>query len=249
VNSQENQHRTADFWHNLSGMLFRELTMLALPPQGRWWLFGLICCLQLSAHAQERAVVTFSFDFPGSEPDHYVVSVPFEGRASYDSNGKLSADSEAGDPFRLDFTVSEPTRSRIFDLTKRAHYFEGELDSKKKGLASTGTKTLIYKDAHKTSQATYNYSPIPAVLELTNLFQNLSTTLEFGRRLEYFHHYQKLALDEELKRMEQMSKENMLIEIPAIAPILQKIAADPSVINVVRLRAQRLLEAAGIPPR
>ena len=209
------------------------------------WLLGLICGLQLSAHAQNTAVVTFSFDFPGSEPDHYVITVPSDGRASYDSNGKLSADSEAGDPFRLEFTVSEPTRTRVFDLTKRAHYFEGELDSKKKGIASTGTKTLIYKDAHKTSQGSYNYSPIPAVQELTNLFQNLSTTLEFGRRLEYFHHYQKLALDEELKRMEEMSKERMLIEISAIAPILQKIAADTSVINVVRARAQRLLEMAG----
>ena len=41
-----------------------------------------------------------------------------------------------------------------------------------------------------------------AVQQLTQLFQSLSTTLEFGRRLEYFHRYQKLALDEELKRME-----------------------------------------------
>jgi hypothetical protein len=226
-------------------MSFRKSTKLIVGLRLRGlWLLGLICCLQFSAHAQNTAVVTFSFDFPGSEPDHYVITVPSDGRASYDSNGKLSADSEAGDPFRLEFTVSEPTRTRVFDLTKRAHYFEGELDSKKKGIASTGTKTLIYKDAHKTSQGSYNYSPIPAVQELTNLFQNLSTTLEFGRRLEYFHHYQKLALDEELKRMEEMSKESMLIEISAIAPILQKIAADTSVINVVRARAQRLLEMA-----
>jgi hypothetical protein len=212
-------------------------------------LFGLICCLQLSAHAQDTAVVTFGFDFPGSEPDHYVISVAYDGRASYDSNGKLSPDSEAGDPFRLDFTVSEPTRARIFDLAKRAHYFEGEIDSKRKGIASTGTKTLIYKDAHQTSQATYNYSPIPAVQELTNLFQKLSTTLEFGRRLQYFHHYQKLALDEELKRMEEMSKENMLIEVSAVVPILQQIAADTSVINVVRARALRLAEMTGNPSK
>ncbi len=81
--------------------------------------------------------------------------------------------------------------------------------------------------------------------ELTSLFQSMSTTLEFGRRLQYFHHYQKLALDEELKRMEEMSKENSLQEISAIAPILQQIETDQSVINVVRARAQRLLERAG----
>ena len=82
--------------------------------------------------------------------------------------------------------------------------------------------------------------------QLTQLFQNLSATLEFGRRLEYFHHYQKLALDEELKRMEEMAKQNGLIELSALGPILQQIANDNSVINPVRARAQRLLERAGV---
>jgi hypothetical protein len=207
-------------------------------------LFGLVvgCCI--FAAAQNNAVVTFNFDFPGSEPDHYFISVSSDGKTSYDSNGKLAVDSEPGDPFRLEFTISEANRARIFDLTKRARYFEGEIDSKKKGIASTGTKALTYKDGHKNRQAIYNYSPVPAVEELTNLFQRISTTLEFGRRLQYFHHYQKLALDEELKRMEEMSREHDLQEVPAIAPILQQIVADQSVINVVRSRAQRLLESA-----
>ena len=80
---------------------------------------------------------------------------------------------------------------------------------------------------------------MPAVQQITQLFQNLSTTLEFGRRLQYYHHYQKLALDEELKRMEEMAKENDLAELPAVVPILQQIANDTSVINPVRARAQR----------
>jgi hypothetical protein len=82
------------------------------------------------------------------------------------------------------------------------------------------------------------------VQELTNLFQSLSTTLEFGRRLEYYHRYQKLALDDELKRMEEMAKQNSLAELSAVAPVLQQVASDPSVINPVRVRAQRLLAQA-----
>jgi hypothetical protein len=222
---------------------FRKLTAAAL--RRRCCLFSFILCSCIFVVGQDAAVVTFNFDFPGSEPEHYFISVSSNGKASYDSNGKLTPDSEPGDPFRLDFTISDATRARIFDLAKRARYFEGEIDSKKKGIASTGTKTLTYKDAHKNTQAIYNYSPVSAVEELTSLFQSMSTTLEFGRRLQYFHHYQKLALDEELKRMEEMSKENSLQEISAIAPILQQIETDQSVINVVRARAQRLLERAG----
>ena len=63
--------------------------------------------------------------------------------------------------------------------------------------------------------------------------------------LQYFHHYQKLALDEELKRMETMANDNNLQELPAVVPILQQIVSDNSVINPVRARAQRMIERAG----
>jgi len=200
--------------------------------------------LSVSAWAQEPAVVTFTLDFPGSEPSHYVISVSSDGHSTYESDGKLSPDSDA-DPFHLDFSMSPATSKTIFDLAKRAHYFQGQIDSNKRGLASTGAKTLTYKDAQQSATATYNYSPIAAVQQVTQLFQSLSMTLEYGRRLKYFHRYQKLALDEELKRMEGMANENSLEELPAVVPILQEIASDSSVINPVRARAQRMIERAG----
>ena len=202
-------------------------------------LFLICCCIPVSA--QQPATVTFTLDFPNSEPDHYVISVSSDGHANYESNSKLSPEAH-DDAYRLDFSLSPATRARIFDLAKRAHYFQGDIDSKKRNLASTGSKTLTYKDDQRSTQAAYNYSPLAAVQELTQLFQNLSATLEFGHRLQYFHHYQKLALDDELKRMEETAKQNGLTELAAVAPILQQIANDNSVINPVRARAQRLLE-------
>lgn len=207
-----------------------------------WFLCGVI-----SANGQQAVVptITFTCDFPGSEPGHYVISVSDNGRASYDSNSKLSLESDAEDPFHSDFTVSPAGRTRVFDLTKRARYFEGQIDSKSKNIAFTGAKTLTYKDAQRSTRASYNYSPMPAIQELTAFFQGLSTTLEFGHRLDYYLRYQKLALDEELKKMEEISNSHQLEEISAVAPVLQKIADDPAVIKVVRARAQRLLQPAG----
>src|SRR5205085_5598141 len=103
---------------------------------------------------------------------------------------------------QLAFHVRPEFPNPLIDLAKRAHYFDGKIDSKKKGNAPTGTKTLAYKDDKRSSEGTYNYSPNAAVQELTGTFQGLSTTLEFGHRLEYYHPYQKLALADELKRME-----------------------------------------------
>jgi len=210
-------------------------------------LVCLIACFPAFAQAQPTAVPTviFTLDFPGSEPDHYVISVSEDGRSSYDSDGKLSPDSEEGDSFHADFTMSQAGRARVFDLAKRAHYFEGQIDSKNKKLASTGSKTLAYKDAQKNTSETYNYSQVPSVQDLTTFFQSLSTTLEFGHRLDYHLRYQKLALDEELKNMEEASNSGGLAEISAVAPVLQKIADDPAVIKVVRARAQRMLQLAG----
>lgn len=187
--------------------------------------------------------VTFSLDFPQSIPDHYQISIASDGRATYDSTGKLTPDSEPGDPFHLDFKVAPETTRRVFDLAAKAKYFEGQVDSGKRNLASTGAKVLTYKDDTRNTHAAYNYSPVPAVQEITAMFQNMSSTLEFGRRLDYYHHHQKLALEEELKTMERMASEKNLEEIQAIAPILQKIVADQSVLNITRARAQRLLSA------
>lgn len=206
----------------------------------------LACCLAVD-NPQNPAVVTFTLDFPQSIPDHYSFSVSADGHASYDSTGKLTPDSDPGDSFHEEFTLSADTCKRIFDLSTKAKYFEGDIDSGKRNLASTGAKVLTYSNGSQKTKAAYNYSPNPAVQQLTAIFQNMSTTMEFGRRLDYFHRHQKLALEDELKRMEQMSKEKSLGEVSAVASILQVIVADKSVLNVTRARAQRLLDASAAP--
>jgi hypothetical protein len=211
----------------------------------------LACLLLLSSvcafsQAPDQPVVTFTLDFPGSQPEHYSLRVQSDGAAHYESTGRLSPDSDETENFDLDFTASPSTRQKIFDLTAKAGYFQKDLDSHHKHIAFTGKKILSYQDAKRSGESTYNYSSQPAVQELTGLFQNLSSTLEFGRRLHYDHRYQKLALDEELKRMEAMARTSPLVELTAIASILQQIIVDSTVMNVTRARAQRILEHAGI---
>jgi hypothetical protein len=203
--------------------------------------------LSYAQNTQPPATVSFTLDFPQSIPDHYALKISADGHAEYNSTGKLTADSEPPDPFHLEFMISPATRDKIFDLATKAKYFAGKVDSGKRNIASTGNKVLAYHDAQRNTQAEYNYSPIPAVQELTSTFQNISTTLEFGRRLDYYHHYQKLALEAELKTMEEMVRSKSLEELQAVSPILEQIASDQSVINISRTRAQRLLALGGTP--
>jgi hypothetical protein len=211
-------------------------------------VFSLFLLSSILAYSQSEApaAVTFTLDFPTSQPEHYSIRVQSDdGMARYESIGRLSSDSDETDSFDLEFAISAETRQRIFELAAKAGYFQKDVDSHHKGLAFTGKKTLSYKDARRSGECIYNYSPSTVVQDLTSLMQSLSATLEFGHRLQYDHHYQKLALDEELKRMEEMARSNQLIEVAAIQPILDQIIADQSVINVTRARAQRVLARAG----
>ena len=159
---------------------------------GSKYAFALLLAVLLSVpvcSAADPATVTFSLDFPNSSPEHYSIAVQSDGHAHYESSGKISNDSDARDNYQTDFVFSEPTRSRIFELAAQAHYFSGKVDSGNKKLAFTGTKKLAYQDDKRNSSVDYNYSQQPAVQQLTVLFQSVAATMEFGRRLSYFHRY------------------------------------------------------------
>jgi len=197
---------------------------------------------RLPSRAADSATVSFSLDFPGSDPEHYSISVESDGAARYECTARISKDSNDTDSYQSEFKFSGPTRARIFDLAAQAHYFSGKIDSGNHKLAFTGSKKLAYKDGGRSFTADYNYSSLSAVQQLTALFQGVAATLEFGRRLTYDHRYQKLALDDELKSMEAQARAGELSELQSVKSVLQAIYDDNSVMNVGRARAQRLME-------
>lgn len=191
--------------------------------------------------AAPSPTVTFTLNFPHSEPENYSLSIDSSGHARYESTGSAAPDSPP-DTYRSEFEVSSESREKIFAWAKQAHYFAGNIDSGNRKLAFTGTKILVYHDAQHDNTARYDYSNLAPVRELTNLFQGMAATLEYGRRLAYYHRYQKLALDDELKRMEAQAKNNELSEMQSVAPLLQEIVDDNSVLNITRARAQELMQ-------
>lgn len=190
--------------------------------------------------------ITFSLNFPHSNPEDYSIAIDSSGHGNYESTG---TDAEGSDPdtYRSEFELSADTRRKIFEWAQEAHYFAGNIDSGNRKLAFTGAKILSYHDTAHNNTARYDYSNVAAVRELTALFQGMASTLEYGRRLTYYHRYQKLALDDELKRMESQAKNNELSELQVVSPVLQEIVDDNSVLNVVRVRAKELMQIGNSP--
>ncbi len=227
------------------------VTLLSQPKRFRSllpWLAVTVVLCATASRAAEPATITFTLDFPTSDPERYSISVSADGHSKYDCSAKISQDSDEREAYQAEFELSPAGRKLVFDLAAQAHFFSGKIDSGNNKLAFTGSKTLTYKDGQRNASANYNYSGLPAVQQLTNFFQNLSATLEYGRHLAYFHRYQKLALDQELKRMEEQARNNELSELQAVQPVLQQILDDASVINMVRARAERLLEMGKATP-
>ena len=207
-------------------------------------------CLFASAQDQDKPAnpnePTISFDlfWEAATPQSYTITVESSGKASYVSRNPTRQEEGSSDPdYTMEFTISPATRDRIFLLAKAVDYFHGNFDYKHK-VANTGRKTLMYTDPTRHFQTTYNYSENKDIEQITRIFQGISNTIEHGRRLQFKRRFDKLGLEKELKGMEEIAGEGYLAEVQIIAPILQNIVNDSSVLHIARQRAQRLLSSA-----
>jgi hypothetical protein len=222
--------------------------------------------LQASA-LQSDATITFKLVWKEAQPSMYSVVIRKNGQAEYvsedrglsppqernapvESNAEQhvqSQDAASQDAFHKQFQASDGLRQKLFALAEQANFFDREVDFTKHLVAQTGRKTLSYSDSAHHGSATYNYSEDRNIQELTDIFQGISTTIEGGRKLEFDRRFDKLSLDQELKSLEELSNEGHLQEVQAIAPLLQSIAADRTVLHIAQMRAQRILKKAGQP--
>lgn len=225
-----------------------------------------IACGQLQAQQQDATVI-FKFVWNQGNPAKYTITVHKSGEAEYisedrglttpqernvpvESNNERETqvqDAASDDAYRKQFQATDALRQKVFALAERTNFFSGQFDFTKHAIAQTGTKTLSYTDSSRHSSATYNYSEDPSIQELTAIFQGISQTIESGRRLDFDRRFDKLALDADLKGMEDLSNEGHLQEVQAIAPLLQRIANDGAVLHIAQQRAQRILRKAGLP--
>lgn len=189
-------------------------------------------------------VVAFTCLWDAATPQTYSITVHSTGTARYvSSNPARPAENRDADPeYSTEFVMSEPGRTKAFNLAKQANYFNGDFDYKKHTLAFTGTKTLSYADISHNYQTTYNWSENTAIDQLTRLFTGISSTIEHGRKLVFLRRFDKLGLEAELKGMESEAQSGFLAEIQIIAPTLEGIANDASILHIARVRAQHLLE-------
>jgi hypothetical protein len=194
---------------------------------------------------QAAATGTITFDrvWPEYTPQNVTITVAANGHAKYASHTAAKPPDEADD-YQTEFDISPACREKLFSNASEANYFDGDFTFKKHAVASSGKKTLTYTDTTRHFNTSYDYSENKAIAEITGVFQGISNTIEHGRTLKFKHRFDKLGLEDELKGMESAAEGHNLAQLQLIAPELESILEDASVLNIARQRAKRLLAKA-----
>jgi hypothetical protein len=158
------------------------------------------------------ATVTFTRNRWKASPPYYSVAVKSTGNTQYQSTP--NSDQHTGEPYMVEFLASESTRSKIFQLAQQLNFFQGKFKIRQSPKAGVGTNSLTFADGSIQNRITYTSSEDPSIRQLTALFESISATLEFGRRLERLRQSNPQGLSAELKRAEQSSRRGRLVESP-----------------------------------
>lgn len=102
--------------------------------------------------------------------------------------------------------------------------------------------TLAYHDLTFNNQIIYSATTDSEIQELTSIFQEVSATLEFGRRLDYLRRTDKGKLDGELSAMLKDAERHTLRELQTVAPVLRSIVSDSSIGGHARREAEDILD-------
>lgn len=198
---------------------------------------------QLSTKNGNRfPTVIFTFAFWNANPSYYTIAIDAAGAATYLS-APASLDS-TGVPYSLEFQASDHTRRMIFNVAKGSDFFRGQFEITLDSAQKSPIRTLGFHDVTFNNRITYTESVDPDIQELTSVFEEISSSLEFGRRLAYLHQHDKEALEGELAVMQKDADRHWLRELQAVGPILKSIASDAGVADPARAQADRILRSA-----
>lgn len=204
-----------------------------------------------TAVAQQPAVahIRFIFENPQLQPASYVLDINEDGTGHFQSKpgSATFADSEAiaPQPVTADIKIDEPLRSALFKTARSHNYFNVACESTKSKVAFTGKKAFQYTGPDGSGSCTFNWSRDQQLMKITDDLIAVAFTLEEGRRLAVEHEHDRLGLDAELEQLQDAVKTGRAQQIENIAPQLQAIAADESVMLRARQRARQLLDSEG----
>jgi hypothetical protein len=154
--------------------------------------------------------VIFSSVLWSADPAYYSIAVESSGTATYQSAPESLE--RTGVPYTIKFHISDRTRRTIFNLARQLDFFRGEIQVQQVSTEKDKARTLIYHDFPLNTQLTYSGSSDSDIEELTSIFEEVSETLEYGRRLAYLQQHDRKKIASELRALQADADRHVLRE-------------------------------------
>ena len=195
-------------------------------------VFVALLCPLLGAQAPSEPSVIYTKECPGSQPPYISIALKKSGDALYRTAPEEKA---------AEFHVSDSSTQEIFSLAEKLNFFRGiQLESGRK-VAQMGKKTFAYDTGGERAELSFNHTENLDGAALQSLFERLSATMQHRDRLEYLVRFDKLGIVKELLQLEMDLDDGRLLEAALLAPDLEKIRANKSLVNVAHERAAGIL--------
>lgn len=202
-----------------------------------------------ASHPSSSAIPEISVDFSNPElsPSHWTLSLHPDGSGHFQSEmGRVVADSggEMQVPnVNRDIQLSPGFAETVFDAAQHHSWFNEKCDSHLK-VAFQGVKTLSYSGPEGKGSCSFNFSRDKGIQELGDSFVAVAETILEGERLEMLLQHDPLGLDKEIKTLSDAAQDGRAQQICVIRGILERLAQDDNVMEMVRKRARTLLARA-----
>ncbi|HEX7358900.1 MAG TPA: hypothetical protein VF283_00275 [Bryobacteraceae bacterium] len=177
------------------------------------------------------ATITYTRNFPGSQPPYFSVSVDRSGALQYKESPKDNH------PVRAQLPKADT--DAIFSMARKLGYFKKPLESHLK-VANTGKKTFRYQNGAASSETIFNYSTNPVAQQLQARFENIADTERAYIALNRDVHYYKLGVNDSLAQVEALWLNHQLAAPLQFVPLLDRIASHQEFMHIMRERAGRL---------
>jgi hypothetical protein len=199
------------------------------------------------ASPSANPVVSVDFSNPGLSPSHWTLSLHPDGSGQFHSEmGSVAADSggEMQVPnVNRDIQLSPRFAETVFETAQHHSWFNEDCESHLK-VAFQGIKTISYFGPGGKGSCAFNFSRDKEIQGLGDSFVAVAETILEGVRLEMLLEHDPLGLDKEIKTLSEAAQDGRAQQICVIRGILERLAQDDNVMEMVRKRARTLLARA-----
>ena len=183
-----------------------------------------------------RPSVIYRKVFKSSFPEFVEIKILDNGTGTYDIR---QLDDEAS-PQTLE--VSPALAQKIFALAAQLHHFQNLSLDVHRRIANLGQKTFRYENGGEAYEVTFNYTLDTGATQLLQIFEGLARQETDLSDLERAMRYDRLGVNDALKRIDADFKNKVFPEPERLLPALDQLASDERFLDIARQRARSLAE-------